>query len=242
MCKVSSKEGKEYFSREKETDEIEDGERTPKRHYWDTGTEVHVAYLRHPRRLGSTISCDKVAPDVSAGRAMHPPRRTNSLTPTRALYTRETRTSARVAVDRASLASYIRRLLCVRACASLSLSLCTLTFDGCVRAKLEAARCCIPSHRPPSEYTRVLLLDGMISVRGVYRTTTTTTTWLVKWNEDAVRTDKAVAPYLASKTRQPDSEKSSALCRSNSPTLFFFSTEEAIFFFLEFIFLGMSYH
>lgn len=69
---------------------------------------------------------------------MHPPRRTNSLTPTRALYTRETRTSARVAVDRASLASYIRRLLCVRACASLSL--CTLTFDGCVRAKLEAAR------------------------------------------------------------------------------------------------------
>lgn len=188
MCKVSSKERKEYFSREKETDEIEDGERTPKRHYWDTGTEVHVAYLRHPRRLGSTISCDKVAPDVSAGRAMHPPRRTNSLTPTRALYTRETRTSARVAVDRASLASYIRRLLCVRACASLSLSLCTLTFDGCVRAKLEAARCCIPSHRPPSEYTRVLLLDGMISVRGVYRTTTTTTTtWLVKWNEDADR-------------------------------------------------------
>lgn len=121
---VSSKERKEYFSREKETDEIEDGERTPKCHYWDTGTtEVHVAYLRHPRRLGSTISCDKVAPDVSAGRAMHPPRRTNSLTPTRALYTRETRTSARVAVDRASLASYICRLLCVRACASLCLSL-----------------------------------------------------------------------------------------------------------------------
>lgn len=128
MCKVSSKERKEYFSREKETDEIEDGERTPKRHYWDTGTtEVHVAYLRHPRRLGSTISCDKVAPDVSAGRAMHPPRRTNSLTPTRALYTRETRTSARVAVDRASLASYIRRLLCVRACASLSLSVLSLS-------------------------------------------------------------------------------------------------------------------
>lgn len=234
--KYRRKKGRNIFLGVKETDEIEDGERTPKRHYWDTGTEVHVAYLRHPRRLGSTISCDKVAPDVSAGRAMHPPRRTNSLTPTRALYTRETRTSARVAVDRASLASYIRRLLCVRACASLSL--CTLTFDGCVRAKLEAARCCIPSHRPPSEYTRVLLLDGMINVRGVYRTTTTTTTWLVKWNEDAVRTDKAVAPYLASKTRQPDSEKSSALCRSNSPTLFFFFLRRKRSFFFSGIYIS----
>lgn len=127
----------------------------------------------------------------------------------------------------------------MRACVRVSLSLCTLTFDGCVRAKLEAARCCIPSHRPPSEYTRVLLLDGMISVRGVYRTTTTTTTtWLVKWNEDAVRTDKAVAPYLASKTRQPDSEKSSALCRSNSPTLFFFFLRRKRSFFFSGIYIS----